>query len=322
MKSAINRSPNPDSFRWAPLILVLAMTGGSCAQSATAQASGPQPDPKVQLQNAKKQTFGGTKPKNYAPYPAPGPGYITDNANLLGPGQEKQIQRWLYETEKRTGVEIAVVTINSIRQYPGTNNGTIESFARGLFDQYGIGNLPKNNGVLLLVATGDRKARIELGAGYGFGRDPDANAIMQKTIIPHFKKGNFGDGVTHGVRALMLEFADVRVSTNIMEMIGLHWIVMIIAIPILALVAYSLFKSGKRGWGWVVTGILIVIVLLVLQFLVQFLKTVFSSSPNDSWGSAGGFGGGGFGGGGFSSGGFGGGFGGGFSGGGGATGSW
>ena len=49
--------------------------------------------------------------------------------------------------------------------YLETPNESIEAFATALFNTYGIGNMPKNNGVLLLVAVRDRKARIELGSG-------------------------------------------------------------------------------------------------------------------------------------------------------------
>ncbi|WP_425396621.1 TPM domain-containing protein [Aeoliella sp.] len=239
---------------------------------------------------------------NYAPYPEPDAGYVTDLAGLLPTEDEEQIEQWLWDVEERTGVEIAVVTINSIRDYPGTANDSIESFATGLFDKYGIGNLPKNDGVLLVVARNDRKARIELGKAYGRARDADAVAIMEGRIIPQFKEDRYAQGITNGVRGIMLEFADVRVGTN--------WplIALLVAIPIVGAIAFSLFRSGKRGWGWVCVGILFILLLAVLQILVTVLKSGGSggSGSSSSW----------------SSGGFGGGFGGGSSGGGGATGSW
>jgi uncharacterized protein len=102
--------------------------------------------------------------KDYSPFPNPGSGYVTDIANVLTLEEEERIERWLWSTESKTGVEIIVVIIDSIRHYPGTPNSSIEPFAMGLFDAYGIGNMPENNGVLLLVAVRDRKARIELGA--------------------------------------------------------------------------------------------------------------------------------------------------------------
>jgi uncharacterized protein len=236
---------------------------------------------------------------SYAPYPAPDAGYVTDLADLLSPDKEERIERWLWQVEARSGVEVAVVTIYSIQDYPGTANLSIESFARQLFDTYGIGNMPENNGVLLLVAVKDRKARIELGAGYGNLRDRDARRIMDDEIVPYFKKSDYAGGITNGVREIIGEFAGCRV--------GIPWslIILIAALPVVIAIAFSLFKSGKRGWGWVCVGLVIVLLLVVLKVV----STIIEALPESSSGS-------------WSSGGFGGGFGGGFSGGGGATGSW
>lgn len=241
----------------------------------------------------------GRNSTGFGPYPAPDSGYVTDNVGLLSQSEEEQIEQWLWRVETETGVEVAVVTIGSVRDYPGAAGPTIESFATGLFDAYGIGNLPENDGVLLLIARDDRKARIELGAGYNPARDRDAARIMAQDIIPHFKSGSYAGGITAGVRAIMLEFAGVRVGTN--------WplIVLLAAIPVTALIAFSLFRSGKRGWGWIVVGLLVVLSLAIMSVLITVARSTSNGSSR-----------------GWSSGGAGGGFGGGFSGGGGATGSW
>ena len=230
--------------------------------------------------------------KDYSPFPQPDAGYVTDKANILSKKDENRIERWLWDIEKKTKVEIIVVTISSIKDFEGTPNHTIEEFATALFNKYGIGNLPANNGVLLLVSVGDRKARIELGAGYGHARDADARRIMNGVIVPKFKNTDYAGGITEGVKAIAKEFANVR--------IGINWtlIILLISIPVLGIVAYSLFKNGKRGWGWVVVGILFVIVLFVISMLYQAVRAMPTTA-----GGAGGFGGG-------------------FSGGGGATGSW
>lgn len=236
--------------------------------------------------------------KDYAPFPQPGAGYVTDIGNALTDDEEERIERWLWQVESKTGVEVIVVILNSIRDYPNTLNSSIESFATALFNKYGIGNMPKNDGVLLLVALKDRKARIELGACYGHSRDADAQRIMNRVIIPRFKKADYVGGITEGTRAICTEFARVR--------IGLPWrlIILLVAIPLVGLVAFSLFKNGKRGWGWVFVGLLIILVLAAIAIIITTLKHLPRSSSS-SW-SSGGMGG----------------FGGGSSGGGGATGSW
>jgi uncharacterized protein len=236
--------------------------------------------------------------KDYSPFPNPDAGYVTDITNVLTLEEEERIERWLWQTETRTDLEIIVVIIDSIKDYPGTPNSAIEPFAMGLFDAYGIGNMPENNGVLLLVAVRDRKARIELGAMYGHTRDGDARRIMDKKIVPHFRKEDYAAGVTDGVKAIMLEFGNVRVGTD--------WrlVAILVAIPVVGLIAYSLFKSGKKGWGWVCVGFLIVLILAAFWILRQLAQNA-PRGRSSGW-SSGGSGG----------------FGGGFSGGGGATGSW
>lgn len=233
--------------------------------------------------------------KDYSPFPDPDAGYVTDVANLLSSEQQEQLERWLLTTERSSGVEIVVVTIQSIKDYPGAPNRNIEEFARALFDAYGIGNMPKNNGVLLLVAAGDRQARIELGAGYRDARNRQATRIMRRTIIPRFREGKYAEGVIKGTRALMSEFGGVVLIPR-----WIRWALMgsiIVLIP----VAISLFRNGKRGWGWVVAGLIIVLVL-ALVWLVRRTLEILPEGHHEPGGWAG--------------------FGGGFSGGGGATGSW
>jgi uncharacterized protein len=158
--------------------------------------------------------------------------------------------------------------------------------------------MPENNGVLLLVSVKDRKARIELGAGYGRRRDSDASRIMNNKIVPYFRKGQYAKGIIEGTEGLIKEFGNVFIIP--------FWIIAVAAsvfVFVMVLVVISLFMSGKRGWGWIMTGLLILGLLGILWLIVRTVRTVYSSR-----GGGGGFGGGGFGGG--------------FSGGGGATGSW
>jgi len=237
----------------------------------------------------------GERTGNYRPFPHPDAEYVTDLVGLLTKDQEQQIEGWLLQTEQRSGVEIVVVAIRSMEEYPGTPNQNIEAFARALFDAYRIGNMPKNDGVLLLVAAQDRKARIELGAGYGHVRDKDAERIMARKIVPYFRQGRYAEGVTRGVQALMKEFGGTASAPRLFP-----WALGGV-IVVLVLVAGSLFRSGKRGWGWVAAGSAIV---LALGLIWVTRRTVRALADSDT--TPGGLGG----------------FGGGFSGGGGATGSW
>ena len=275
-----------NQVRSTTLLILLLLSSPVSAQNAQ-MAEAPEIEPPVAN-------------KNYAPFPQPDNGYVTDHANLLPPQQHEQLEKWLYRAEKDTGVEVVVLTIPSLQTYPGTPQ-SIEPFATQLFNTWGVGNLPKNDGVLIVVSPGDRKARIELGAHYGTRSDADAVAIMDD-MVDEFRDGDYPAGIDVGVRGALLEFAGVR--------IGWNWplICVLASIPILGLVAYSLFKNGKRGWGWVVVGIIGLLIFLAFRLIQAAARS--ANEDSGGWGSGG------------WSGGFGGSFGGGSSGGGGATGSW
>lgn len=228
---------------------------------------------------------------DYSPYPQPDEGYVSDHADLLSVDEETQLERWLLQVEEKSNVEIIVVTIRSLSDYEGTKNRSIETFATALFNAYGIGNMPKNDGVLLLISKNDRKARIELGKHYGYNRDGDSSRIMKNVIIPQFKSGDYPAGIIGGTEAIIEEFADMKVT--------FPWHIVGIAITglICFIIGISCIKSGKRGWGYVFIGLAIILFLLVIYLLFEILK-----QSNTSGGSGG--------------------FGGGSSGGGGATGSW
>jgi uncharacterized protein len=249
-------------------------------------------------QTEKEPTTEAAPQKDYSPYPAPSGGYVTDTVGIITDEDEKYLNTMIYQTEKKVGFEMAIVTIGSIRDYPG-GGSTIEEFATGLFNSYGIGNLPENKGVLFLVARDDRKARIELGAGYGRSRDADASRIMEGVIIPHFRKDQYSRGIVAGSKDIAREFGGVRWT--------FPWSLIIIPLLILLLifVAISLFKSGKKGWGWVLIGIIVILLLAMFKIIGRIVREIGEATSHG--GGAGGFGGG---------------FGGGFSGGGGATGGW
>jgi uncharacterized protein len=56
------------------------------------------------------------------------------------------------------------------------------------------------NGVLLLVAPNEHKARIEVGYGLeGTLTDALSKIIITNAMVPRFKAGDFGGGIERGV---------------------------------------------------------------------------------------------------------------------------
>jgi len=127
-------------------------------------------------------------------YPEP-VGFVNDFAGFFTKEEITQMEDYIKNFEKKTTVEIAVVTVKSLEGL------TIEKFAFELFNTWGIGKAGKNNGILLLIASGG--IRIEVGLGLEeMITNKIVKNIIDEVIIPYFKEGKVGQGCYEGVKAI------------------------------------------------------------------------------------------------------------------------
>jgi uncharacterized protein len=125
-------------------------------------------------------------------------GYVNDFANLLTRKQGTSLNNELAAFEKKTTIEIAVVTV------PWLNNQSIEDYTRGLAKEWGVGKRNQNNGVVFLIAPKERKMRIETASGArSILTDSRADQIRDEAVIPRFKAGNMPQGIIDGTHAIM-----------------------------------------------------------------------------------------------------------------------
>lgn len=125
-------------------------------------------------------------------------GRIVDNANLISDVAASQLEMILAGHEQRTSNQIVVVSLQSLQGY------TIEDYGYQLGRHWGIGQKETNNGALLIVAPNERKVRIEVGYGLeGELTDALSHDIIQNTILPRFRQGNFEQGIIEGVEAIL-----------------------------------------------------------------------------------------------------------------------
>ncbi|MGL4505914.1 MAG: TPM domain-containing protein, partial [Aeromonas sobria] len=129
-------------------------------------------------------------------------GRVVDEAALMSRKQAHQLTQQLTAFEKRSGIQLVVVSIDSL------DGETIEEYGYQLGRHWGIGQKGKNNGVLLLIAQDERKVRIEVGYGLE-GALPDAIAanIIHGRILPAFKRGDMVAGIMAGSQSIMKALA-------------------------------------------------------------------------------------------------------------------
>ena len=248
-------------------------------------------------------------------------GRVVDQANLLRPEQELDLTSKSEALEAQTGRQFVVATVNSLEGRP------IEDYGYRLGRHWRIGDEKRDDGVILLVAPNEKKVRIETGYGARvFLTDAVSSVIIRESILPRFKAGDFGGGITAGadqiVKMMSLSPQEAQRQAGSAERrekargkSGAGLIPAAFWLMIAVFVLLSMFRrSSGRRYGRRRGGVDPWIVLWGLNELSQA-----SRRGRGGWGGGGGFGGfGGGGGGGF--GGFSGG--GGSFGGGGASGGW
>lgn len=232
---------------------------------------------------------------------------VTDYTNTLSAEDKQSLETKLVAFNDSTSTQIAVVILKSVGNYD------INEYGAALGRKWGIGQKGKNNGILILVAIGDRKLTIQTGYG-AEGALPDivTQEIRVNDINPRFKQGDYYGGLNAGVDQI-IKYTKGEYKADKKP------------------------QDNQKGGGSVLIIIIIVVVILVLIFRNrgggggrQIIGSRGGASP--FWwflagsmlgrGSGGSGGWGGSGGGGSDSGGGFGGFGGGDFGGGGSGGSW
>ncbi|MEQ1775889.1 MAG: YgcG family protein, partial [Burkholderiales bacterium] len=119
---------------------------------------------------------------------------VTDLTATLSSEQRAALENKLAAFEQRKGSQIAVLLM------PTTQPEAVEQYSIRVAEVWKLGRKGVDDGVLLLVVKDDRKLRIEVGHGLE-GVLPDAitKRIIEETIVPAFKQGNFNDGINAGV---------------------------------------------------------------------------------------------------------------------------
>ncbi len=143
--------------------------------------------------------------KVYAPQDVPNPhaislsDYVANPDNILSESAVAQINHLSAGLDKRAEVELVVVAVDDM-----ASETMAADFAQSLFNAWGIGKSGKNTGVLILLVRNSRDIRIHTGGGMeGVLPDGVCSDIVQNTMIPLLRNGDWDDGILAGVKAVV-----------------------------------------------------------------------------------------------------------------------
>jgi uncharacterized protein len=123
---------------------------------------------------------------------------VTDVTATLTDEQKSTLEQTLKNFEAQKGAQLAVLIVATTRPE------TIEQYSIRAAEQWKLGRKNADDGVLMIVAKNDRALRIEVGYGLeGALTDATSNRIIDETIVPRFREGDFYGGISAGIDSIM-----------------------------------------------------------------------------------------------------------------------
>ena len=158
--------------------------------------------------------------------------FVTNPDSIISREAEATLDSLCYSLRQRGIAQVAIVAVEDIEP-----NDTF-AFAIKLFESWGVGNKERDNGLGILLVTGNREIRFV--TGYGLESElPDAMCVhLQRTYMqPHFREGDYSQGMVEGLRAIDQLLTggelDQGLSDEYEEEVDLFFIFIVVALLVL-----------------------------------------------------------------------------------------
>jgi uncharacterized protein len=141
------------------------------------------------------------------PLPKPVPfHFVNDYAGVIDAATRDRLERRLTALRDQTKIEIAVVTIKT------TGGQDVFDYSLALARGWGVGSKEDDNpAMLMLIAVDDRKWFTQISRDME-GDIPDGlrGQIEREKLVPAFKQGRYGDGISDTIEAYIARLEEQR----------------------------------------------------------------------------------------------------------------
>ncbi|HZT33341.1 MAG TPA: TPM domain-containing protein [Bryobacteraceae bacterium] len=131
-------------------------------------------------------------------------GYVSDFSGVVDTASKIELGTYCATVERATGAQIALVTIPTLEGEP------IEDVANTIFRAWGIGQKGSNEGIMLLLVTGDRRSRLEVGYGLEpYIPDGMAGSILRE-MRPALRQNQYGEALKAAAQMIGSRIAQAK----------------------------------------------------------------------------------------------------------------
>jgi len=129
-------------------------------------------------------------------------GWISDFDEILSVKEEEELTKLVAAYQVTTDREIAIVTTTSIDPYK-----SLYDYSNDLFNEWGIGNAKKNDGLMMVLCKNRGEVRISTGTGTEkILTNNVCQEIIDKNMIPYLKKKEYFAALKNGLQNAMKQW--------------------------------------------------------------------------------------------------------------------
>jgi uncharacterized protein len=198
-------------------------------------------------------------------------GRVNDYGSMISSETISRLENELKNFEESDSTQVVILTVESL------DGDSMEDFTIRVAEKWKIGQKKKDNGVILFASKNDRRMRIEVGRGLeGVLTDLLAGRILDNMISPKFKAGNFDEGFSAGIEAIIQVCRGEFTNESGSDFDEFNSDSFSVFFLILIVFIFNILKSLKNAIGCIVpTFILIIIFIVFLGFLYAGLISPF-----------------------------------------------
>ncbi|MEC8458704.1 MAG: TPM domain-containing protein [Bacteroidota bacterium] len=122
---------------------------------------------------------------------------VSDFSDILSPQEEIYLENLLLRYADSTSTQVSIVTVAT------TGGDNINLITAEIAAKWKIGQKGKDNGCLIMVASGDREIAIQNGYGLEpYLTDFTTKQIIETEILPYFKQQDYYNGLLAGANSI------------------------------------------------------------------------------------------------------------------------
>nr|QGT51120.1 hypothetical protein Firmicute1046_1960 [uncultured Firmicutes bacterium] len=179
--------------------------------------------------------------------------YTADYANVLSAETESFIIEHSAALAEQTGAQIVAVTVESL------DGQAVMEYALNLLRDWGVGS-KENNGVVILVSTGDREIGVSVGYGLeGALNDSKVGRLIDTCALPSLRENDYDSGIYQLYNAVLSETYreyNLPIPENVKSLeeyensseSGIDWH-FLLALILFALIAILSIRNRRGGGG-------------------------------------------------------------------------